>query len=314
MPASRPTQASLGPKVGRDTPTLTGSGWGPHGRWGWGSSESWPQWAHQPRHTIPFVPGLPARRAGRGVGRPRGIGLGGGPVPAFRAVSCSRFCGVGPGLSMGPRYRTRIQPFGYFGDSLVETLPDDPREPVTEELKSEPVESHVEKISRHPAFTREYLSERAEVFPELRKGELRNPRQRILDHVPKLLPGSDLFVGESTRREFAEKVDIMELPAFSMCAAYNQGMSQMKGYQYSDYEDHLHLAAMAYCDVSFADGRTCEALKQGKSRILPTRNGQFRQWLATLQPLDRSSDIELPQSPTRPCQALHDLEPPSSQG
>ena len=214
----------------------------------------------------------------------------------------SRFCGVKP---------PRIQP---FGDSLVETLPDDPREPVTEELKSEPVESHVEKISRHPAFTREYLSERAEVFPELRKGELRNPRQRILDHVPKLLPGSDLFVGESTRREFAEKVDIMELPAFSMCAAYNQGMSQMKGYQYSDYEDHLHLAAMAYCDVSFADGRTCEALKQGKSRILPTRNGQFRQWLATLQPLDRSSDIELPQSPTRPCQALHDLEPPSSQG
>ena len=81
----------------------------------------------------------------------------------------SRFCGVKP---------PRIQP---FGDSLVETLPDDPREPVTEELKSEPVESHVEKISRHPAFTREYLSERAEVFPELRKGELRNPRQRILD-------------------------------------------------------------------------------------------------------------------------------------
>ena len=74
----------------------------------------------------------------------------------------------------------------------------------------------------------------------------------------------------------------MELPAFSMCAAYNRGMSQMEGPQYSDYEDHLHLAGMAYCDVGFADGRTCEALKQGKSRTLPMRNGQFTKWLGTL--------------------------------
>ncbi len=74
----------------------------------------------------------------------------------------------------------------------------------------------------------------------------------------------------------------MDLPAFSMCAAYNQGMSRMGGSQFSDYEDLLHIAGMAYCDFRFADGRTCEALKQGKSRILPTRNGKFRQWLATL--------------------------------
>ena len=183
----------------------------------------------------------------------------------------ARFCRVKP---------PKIRPFEY---SLVETLPDDPREPITEELKSEPVESHIERISQHPAFTREYRSERAQVFPKLRTGELRDPRERILDHVPKCLPDSGLFVDESTRRDFAKKVDIMELPAFSMCAAYNRGMSRMEGRpQNSDYEDHLHLAGMAYCDVGFADRRTCEALKQGKSPILPKRNGEFEEWLATL--------------------------------
>ncbi len=75
----------------------------------------------------------------------------------------------------------------------------------------------------------------------------------------------------------------MALPAFSMCAAYNQGMSKMSGSQLSDYEDQSHIAGMAYCDLGFADARTCEALKQGKSPILPRRNGEFEKWLATLR-------------------------------
>ena len=44
----------------------------------------------------------------------------------------------------------------------------------------------------------------------------------------------------------------------------------------------IELAGLAYCDVSFADGKTCEALKQGRSKIFPMRNGRFRQWLTTL--------------------------------
>ena len=149
-------------------------------------------------------------------------------------------------------------------------------------MKSEPAESHVEKVSRHPAFLREYLPERHKVYPSMRKGVLREPRERILDYAPRSLPGSGLFVGEATRREFAEEVDIMELPAFSMCAAYNQGMSKMSGSQLSDYEDGSHLAGMAYCDLGFADARTCEALKQGNYPILPMRNGEFAKWLADL--------------------------------
>ncbi len=163
----------------------------------------------------------------------------------------------------------RIQP---FRDSLVETMPDLPHEPITEKLKNEPVESQVETLSQNPVFIQEYLPERTEVFPGFRTGALREPRERVLYHIPKYLPGSGFFVGESTRREFAQEVDIMGLPAFSMCAAYNQGMSKMKGYQYSDYEDHLHLAAMAYCDVSFADGRTCEA-EAGK-----VQNPAYAEW------------------------------------
>lgn len=56
----------------------------------------------------------------------------------------------------------------------------------------------------------------------------------------------------------------------------------MKVSQLSDYEDQLHIGCMAYCDVRFADARTCEALKQGKSPVLPKRNGDFEEWLATL--------------------------------
>ena len=74
----------------------------------------------------------------------------------------------------------------------------------------------------------------------------------------------------------------MSLPAFSMTRAYDQGMSQIERHQFSDYEDNLHLAGLAYCDIRFADRKTCAALERGGSRIVPKRNGQFSQWLATL--------------------------------
>lgn len=169
-----------------------------------------------------------------------------------------------------------------FRTSLIETLPDDHRNPITDELRTESVQNQVERIRDHPVYVNEYLTERNHVFPELRRGALRDPKKLILYYVPKSLPNSGLFVDEPTRREFTEIFDIMSLPAFSMAVAYNQGMSQMEGHRLSDYEDYFHLAGLAYCDVSFADGKTCEALKQGRSRIRPMRNGEFTQWLTTL--------------------------------
>lgn len=169
-----------------------------------------------------------------------------------------------------------------FRTSLIETLPDDPRNPITNELKTESVQNQVERLRNHRDYCDIYCPERNHVFPELRKNALRDPKDLILYYVPIFLPRSGLFVGEPTRREFAETFDIMSLPAFSMALAYNQGMSQMEGHRLSDYEDYFHLAGLAYCDVSFADGKTCEALKQGKSKILPMRNGQFSQWLTTI--------------------------------
>lgn len=168
-----------------------------------------------------------------------------------------------------------------FRASLIETLPDDPRNPITNELKTESVQNQVERLRDHPVYVNEYLPARNHVFPELRKNALRDPKELILYYVPKSLPNSGLFVDELTRREFAETLDIMTLPAFSMTRAYDQGMSQIEG-QLSDYEDNLHLAGLAYCDVGFADRKTCEALKQGRSKNFPMRNGQFSQWLTTL--------------------------------
>ena len=90
-----------------------------------------------------------------------------------------------------------------------------------------------------------------------------------------------IVVDKPTCQKFAETLDIMTLPAFSMTRAYDQGMSQIEG-QLSDYEDNLHLAGLAYCDVGFADRKTCAALERGGARIAPMRNGQFSQWLTTL--------------------------------
>ena len=167
-----------------------------------------------------------------------------------------------------------------FRDYLIETL--DPNNPITDELEPESVQKEVERLRNHRDYRDIYCPERNHVFPELRRNALRDPKELILYYVPKSLPHSGLFVDEPTRREFAETLDIMTLPAFSMTRAYDQGMSQIEGYRPSDYEDNLHLAGLAYSDVSFADGKTCEALKQGRSKIFPMRNGQFRQWLTTL--------------------------------
>ena len=169
-----------------------------------------------------------------------------------------------------------------FRTSLIETLPDDPNNPITNELGTESVQKEVERLRDHRDYRDIYRPARNHVFPELWNNALRAPKELILYYIPKFLPSSGLFVGEPTRREFAKTLDIMNLPAFSTAAAYNQGMSQIERHQLSDYEDNLHLAGLAYSDVSFADGKTCEALKQGRSKIFPMRNGQFRQWLTTL--------------------------------
>ena len=167
-----------------------------------------------------------------------------------------------------------------FRDSLDEVL--NPNNPITDKLGTKSVQKEVEFLRDHPDYINKYLPERNNVFPELRKNAPRDPQQLIFYYVPKSLPSSGLFVDEPTRREFAETLDIMSLPAFSMAVAYNQGMSQIESYRPSDYEDNLHLAGLAYCDVGFADRKTCAALERGKSRIRLMRNGQFRQWLPTL--------------------------------
>ena len=171
-----------------------------------------------------------------------------------------------------------------FRDSLVETLPDNPQNPITDELRTESVKNQVESLRDHLVYGNEYLPERSHVFPELLRGMLRDPKKLILYYVPTTSPPAhpDIIVDEPTRREFAETLDIMSLPAFSMAVAYNRVRSQIEGYRPSDYEDNLHLAGLAYCDVGFADRKTCAALEQGGARICPIRNGQFEQWLTTL--------------------------------
>ena len=79
-----------------------------------------------------------------------------------------------------------------FRTSLIETLPDAPNNPITNKLGTESVQKEVERLRDHAVYGDEYLPERNNVFPELRKNALRDPKELILYYVPKSLPSSGL--------------------------------------------------------------------------------------------------------------------------
>lgn len=173
----------------------------------------------------------------------------------------------------------KLQP---FRASLIEIL--DPNTSITDKLETESVQKEVNRVRNHRDHHGIYRPARNHVFPELRKNALRDPKELILYYLLTSSPPGhpDIVVDKPTCRKFAETLDIMTLPAFSMTRAYDQGMSQIERHQLSDYEDNLHLAGLAYCDVGFADRKTCAALERGGARIVPMRNGQFSKWLTTL--------------------------------
>lgn len=86
------------------------------------------------------------------------------------------------------------------------------------------------------------------------------------------------------RLAYSKKADLDRCPAFLINYALHEGWNlDPGGAAGSDIADCLHVPGTAYGDVSFADKRTVEALRKGRSPRLPCKNSQFTLWVRNLK-------------------------------
>ena len=101
--------------------------------------------------------------------------------------------------------------------------------------------------------------------------------------------GIRISVTHGSLERFKETFSLSECPAFATKIANFEGWSRSSGgEEASMFEDLFHLVALAYCDITFVDGRTWEALKKGRNAgvpltKMPLRNGKFASWLKDLR-------------------------------
>lgn len=110
--------------------------------------------------------------------------------------------------------------------------------------------------------------------------------QNLVSDMPSLVCTAAGLIVEVTperRRRFVEQLQWEDCPVSALRVAAMVGWSMTSGGEApSDFEDIFHLAALAYCDVAFADKRTCDALRKGKAFKIPLLNSKFQSWLNDL--------------------------------
>jgi len=191
------------------------------------------------------------------------------------------------------------EPVSVFAGSLVDVLT--PRIPGLDkaEARTYSVTTIVEELSKGEEL-RKYKSFRKAnpVAAIARSRKIQAARQidlmpRETDYVqirvadmPRVIdtPASiRLEVTSAKRNELLNQLQWVDCPAMSLRVAAIDGWSLTTGRKApSDFEDLFHLAALAYCDVAFADKRTCDVLRKGKALKIPLRNSQFSGWLNDL--------------------------------
>ena len=82
--------------------------------------------------------------------------------------------------------------------------------------------------------------------------------------------GIQVSVTHESLERFKKTFSLSECPAFAAKIANFEGWSRSSGgEEASMFEDLFHLVALAYCDITFVDGRTWEALKKGRNAGVP---------------------------------------------
>jgi len=191
------------------------------------------------------------------------------------------------------------EPVSVFAGSLVDVLT--PRIPGLDkaEARTYSVTKIVETLSGREELRKHKSFRKANpVAAVARLRKIRAARQidltpRETDYVQKHVAdmpqaidtpaGIRLEVTSAKRNELLNQLQWEDCPAMSLRVAAMDGWSlTIGGEAPSDFEDIFHLAALFYCDVVFADKRTCEVLSKGKAFKMPLLNSQFQDWLNRL--------------------------------
>jgi hypothetical protein len=135
-------------------------------------------------------------------------------------------------------------------------------------------------LPRYRAFiTKRRKADTFEGFSRLREayqnsGRLPVPKaiesvKNFLADVPKVIrtpAGIEIKVTTEMRAQFLNVLKWEEIPSIWLRVSAMVGWSMTSGGESpSDIEDLFHLVAIAYCDKSFADKRTIDALKKGSA-------------------------------------------------
>ncbi|WP_419942339.1 hypothetical protein [Candidatus Palauibacter sp.] len=110
-------------------------------------------------------------------------------------------------------------------------------------------------------------------------------RRWIAEALPKQvdLTSGTYGIDDEMKVSFSERADLDRCPAFLVDQAWHEGWNlDPAGASGSDIADCLHVPGIAYCDVAFADKRTAEALRKGRSPKRPRKNSEFGEWVDTL--------------------------------
>jgi len=163
------------------------------------------------------------------------------------------------------------------------------------DITTQRVSTIVERLRRTPS-TPKYLEYRKSVpvfdIPGLRN--LRQSKGKVYIDLPLCVrdtlgkavttpKGLKFDVTKGLLDRFLSKFKPNTCPAFSLALAFLDGWSKSDGGEMpSIFEDFFHLMALAYCDIMFADGQTCEALKKGRAFKKPMPNAKFPGWANSL--------------------------------
>ena len=171
-------------------------------------------------------------------------------------------------------------------NTLTDVMPHELDREKEASWRQEPIVVQLENLYKSKARRDGYLEFRQKEHPSQITGTLAEPWQRALGLVGDSILMPDGRIRPMTQRvalEFRDSLNLQRCPSAQLSYAYNtQWIKNPPAVKESDFEDLLHLAGVAYCDIAFADARTCELLNQGKITPLPKRNGEFKDWVRSL--------------------------------
>ena len=150
----------------------------------------------------------------------------------------------------------------------------------------------MEGFSSHKKFKGEYPC-KVKWVSEIRKNrkQVKFKPEEVKNWIISLLPDSFESPGgilskisPENKIKFADEIDLKACPAFMAKISFYEGQnSSPEGVKSSSIADHFHLVGVSYCNISFVDKYTYSLLKNGNVENLPYKNGQFKDWVNTLE-------------------------------